>query len=109
MGTASQIRMCRIDTCSEPIPLPLSQQGVCLLHYLDRAFTKVDEALALCQRGGTPDAATLDWLLIQGDFAVGLLSKGTARSSEQRGRLLEFLLCLANVRECMRHRTNSTP
>ena len=108
MSTPIQIRVCQIDTCSEPVPASLSPQGICLLHYLDQAFTKVDTALALCQRGGTPDSSTLDWLLTQGDFAVSLLSKGGAQSSEQRGKLLELLLCLSNVRECLRARQGST-
>ena len=108
MSTSSQIRVCRVDACSEPVPFGLAPQRVCLIHYLDQAFTKVDAALTLCQRGGTPDSPTLDWLLSQGDFAVGLLSNGNARSSEERGRLLELLLCLANVRECLRQRVGSS-
>ena len=108
LPTSTQIRVCHIDACSEAVPASLTPQGICLIHYLEEAFTKVDTALTFCQSGGTPDSATLDWLLEQGDFAVALLSKKDgARTSDQRGRLLELLLCLANVRECLRQRAGS--
>jgi len=47
------------------------------------------------------------WLKAQGDFAVKLLaSSELIQTPEQRGRLLELLLCLANTHEHMRQ--NST-
>ena len=82
----------------ERVPQTLTQQGVCLGHYLDEAFTRVSRALELCRRGQPLDPAVLDWLLEQGDFTVRLLSRNDLmQSSEQRSRLLELLLCLANV------------
>jgi hypothetical protein len=106
--TSTQIRVCNIDACSQVVPASLAPQGVCLIHYLEEAFTKVDSALTFCQNGGTPDSSTLDWLLAQGDFAVALLSKKDgAPTSDERGRILELLLCLANVRECLRQRAAS--
>ena len=108
LPTSTQIRVCQIDACSEVVPIALAPQGICLIHYLEEAFTRVDSALTFCQSGGMPDSSTLDWLLLQGDFAVALLSKKDGvRSSDQRGRLLELLLCLANVRECLRQRAAS--
>jgi len=104
---SSAIRVCPVGTCAEPIPGGLTREGVCLGHYIEKAFTRVDSALEVCQRGETLEPRMLDWLLAQGDFAVGLLSKrGAGLTSDQRGRLLELLLCLANVRECLRKRTN---
>ncbi len=38
----------------------------------------------------------------QGDFAVRLLSNGSQHGSEERSRLLELLLGLANLREYTR-------
>jgi hypothetical protein len=100
---ALQVRACQIDACSERVPQTLTQQGVCLGHYLDEAFTRVSGALELCRRGQPLDSAVLDWLLEQGDFAVRLLSRDDLmQSSEQRSRLLELLLCLANVQEYVR-------
>jgi hypothetical protein len=75
---------------------------------LDDAFTRVAQTLALCQLGQPLGTETVDWLIEQGDLAVRLLSGGgMAKSSEERAKLLELLLCLANVQEYVRHHSVS--
>jgi len=96
------VRACQIDACSERVPPSLSQQGVCLSHYLDEAFTRIASALATCRRGEPLDSRTIEWMTKQGDFAVRQLSNGSHHSSEERARLLELLLGLANLREYTR-------
>jgi hypothetical protein len=101
---ARQSRACQTAACSAPVPHGLIRHGVCLSHYLDDAFTRVSRTLELCQQGHPLDSGTLDWLTEQGDLAVRLLSQdGLAQFSNQRSELLELLLCLANVQECVRH------
>jgi hypothetical protein len=81
---------------------------VCLNHYLGDAFTRVAQTLELCQQGQPLDRETIDWLIEQGDLAVRLLSeKGMAKLSQDRAKLLELLLCLANVQEYVRHHSVS--
>ena len=97
------LRACQIDACSRRVPVGLTHQGVCLNHDLEEAFTRVASALELCHGGQPIDSRTLDWMLRQGDFAVRMLSKeGQGHSSEERARLLELLLGLANVLEHVR-------
>jgi len=98
----AQIRVCRIGACSAPIPLTLVRQGVCLAHYLDEVFTRISAVQERCRQNELPDARTLGWLREQGDLAVTLLSGDGPDSSEDRARLLELLLCLANLHESMR-------
>lgn len=75
---------------------------MCLSHYLDESFTRIASALASC-RGGQPlDSRTLGWMTAQGDFAVRQLANGKHRPSEERSRLLELLLGLANLHEYAR-------
>jgi hypothetical protein len=105
--TLTQIRVCHRDACSEPVPAGLAKHRVCLRHYLDDAFTRVSSALQRCRQSQPLDSQTLDWLVAQGDFTVKLLSKAGTQSSEQRTRLLELLLCLANVQEHLRQRPAS--
>jgi len=103
-----QTRACQAAACSAPVPPGLRQHGVCLSHYLDDAFTRVAQTLELCQIGQPLEPETVDWLIEQGDFAVRLLSGGgMAKSSEERAKLLELLLCLANVQEYVRHHSVS--
>ena len=97
-------RACQIDACSERVLPALQQQGVCLSHYLEQAFSQAATALRLCQQGLPVEPRMLDWLLAQGDFAVQLLSrKNQSYSPDERSRLLELLLCLSNIQEYVRH------
>ena len=102
MGVITQVRACRIGACSEAIPLALSRHGVCLTHYLDEVFTRISAIEERCRQKELPDSRTLTWLTHQGDLAVSLLSGDGPNSSEDRARLLELLLCLANLHESLR-------
>jgi len=108
VAIVTQIRVCRIGACSAPVPIPLHRQGVCLTHHLDEIFTRVSAVQERCQQGESPDSRTVSWLGQQGDLAVTLLSGDGATPSEERTRLLELLLCLANLHECLRRRTDNT-
>ena len=100
MATLTQNRMCQIGACSDRVPPTLARQGVCLDHYLDQAFARVASALEQRRKGKTLDASTTEWLQKQGDFTVQLLAEtGPAHTPDERSRLLDLLLCLANVQE----------
>lgn len=103
METATQSHICKVGACSERVPSGLGPQAMCLTHYLDQAFTRISSALHACSRGERLDPQTQAWLRNQGDFAVQLLTGGGASLiADQRTRLLELLLCLANAQEYVR-------
>lgn len=99
---STQLRVCGIGACSAPIPLGLNRHGVCLSHYLDEVFTRISAVEERCRQKELPDSRTLAWLTQQGDLAVKLLSGDGPDSSDDRARLLELLLCLANLHESLR-------
>jgi hypothetical protein len=101
VAVSTQVRVCRVGACSAPIPLTLTSQGVCLNHYLDEVFTRISAVQERCRHREMPDSRTLSWLSRQGDLAVTLLSSVGPNFSEDRTRLLELLLCLANLHESM--------
>ena len=103
----TQVRACRIGACSTPIPPTLTRQGVCLAHYLDEVFTRISAVEERSRQKELPDSRTLTWLRQQGDLAVKLLSGDSPDSSEDRTRLLELLLCLANLHESLRRAQSS--
>jgi len=103
----TQVRACRVGACSTPIPPKLSRQGVCLSHHLDEVFTRISAVEERCRLGELPDAQTLSWLTQQGDLAVTVLSGDGPDSSEDRARLLELLLCLANLHESLRRQQST--
>jgi len=96
------VRSCRVGACSAPIPTQLLRQGVCLTHYLDDVFTRISAVQERSRHNKPPDARTIAWLRQQGDFAVTLLSRDSLDVADDRARLLELLLCLANLHESLR-------
>jgi hypothetical protein len=106
VAVSTQVRACRIGACSTAIPPTLSRQGVCLAHYLDEVFTRISAVEKRCRQNEFPDSRTLSWLRRQGDFAVTLLSDDGPDSAD-RARLLELLLCLANLHESLRRSQSS--
>jgi hypothetical protein len=73
-------------------------------HYLELVSVHLEAALELCQAGRPVERGVLEWLLSQGEFATRALAEGGgANEPLERTRLLELLLCLANLHEYARH------
>jgi hypothetical protein len=98
-------RTCRFEGCSVEVPGVLEKEGLCLNHYLEEAFRKLGTATEEFNRGEDVDYPAMDWLLAQVDFVVGLAEEDTDLDSDQRSRLLELLLGVANLNEYVRHST----
>jgi hypothetical protein len=92
---------CRITRCTAEVPPTLAAQSVCLNHFLDQSFTRADFALQRSDRGEPIDHATLDWLVADAHITLSALAESTAQQAdlEQRSRILELLLCIANLTE----------
>ncbi|MGB6200450.1 MAG: hypothetical protein WA871_04825 [Candidatus Acidiferrales bacterium] len=91
---------CQIIECQRDVAPALAVHGVCVGHFLEMVLVRLDVALVLCQEGKPVEAGQFDWLLSQGDFAARALAKdGGAADPVERTRLLELLLCLANLHE----------
>jgi hypothetical protein len=99
-------RTCHTESCTVEVPEVLEKESLCLNHYLEEAFQKLATAKEALHRGQDVDYHTMHWLLAQVDFAVeSLAQEDTNWDSEQRSRLLELLLGIANLNEYVRHRT----
>ncbi len=102
MSTSS--RTCQEPNCTVEVPLALEIDGHCLNHYLEGAFHRLAEATQDFQSGRDVDCQTMDWLLAQVDFAVQALAQEDANwVDNQRSKLLELLLGVANLNEYVRH------
>jgi hypothetical protein len=90
--------------CANSIPRSLAAERLCLDHFLDEAFIRTDQALQTCHAGQSIDAARLEWLLADALTIVNNLDdEPTHRSDDQRDRMLELLLILANLHEYVAH------
>jgi len=103
---ATSSRTCRSQSCTVRVPVALKKDGFCPDHYLEEAFGNLALATEHFRHGQTADCRTLDWLLAQVGFVVdSLAEEGTTWDSDQRSKLLELLLGIANLNEYVRHST----
>jgi hypothetical protein len=99
-------RTCQAPGCTVEVPAVLEIEGLCLNHYLDGAFAKLAAATQDFQNGQDLDYRTMDWLLAQVDFAIESLGQEDGVwDADQRSKLLELLLGVANLNEYVRHGT----
>ena len=84
--------------------MALAGVQLCLDHFVDEAFVRTDEALSRCREGRAIDSNGLQWLLSDALAVVKNLEEGADEPKpEQRDRMLELLLVLANVHEYVAH------
>jgi hypothetical protein len=96
--------LCQAPSCNAELPLVLETEGLCLKHYLEKAFDKLAAATLDFQCGQDLDDDTMDWLLAQVDFVVDSLGQEDLNwDAEQRSELLQLLLSVASLNEVVRH------
>jgi len=93
-----------MGACGNAIPAALASEQLCLDHFLDEAFVRTDEALNRCRQGRPLAKADLEWLLADALATVkNLEEQANDPNFEQRDRMLELLLILANLHEYVAH------
>ncbi len=93
-------KKCQRAGCANSIPGALAGARLCLDHFVDEAFVRTDQALIRCREGRTIDPDGLQWLLSDALTIVKNLEEGADEPKpEQRDRMLELLLILANLHE----------
>jgi hypothetical protein len=103
-------RKCRVEKCPAQAPAVLEKERLCINHHLEQSFQKLASATESFHRNEDVDRKTMDWLLSQVDFAVeALAQEDTGWDSDQRSKLLELLLGVANLNEYIRHSVVSVP
>jgi hypothetical protein len=77
---------------------------LCLDHFLDEAFLRTDRTFDRCRQGRSMNPGDLEWLLADALAIVKNLEEGASEPNpEQRDRMLELLLLLANLHEYVAH------
>ena len=95
---------CRMPGCTDAVPPALTQEALCLAHYLDAAMFQLETAAGLCREGQPVQAQALDQLHEQAEFAVQFLAEGTGDDTHcKKEQLLQFLLGLANLHQYLSH------
>jgi hypothetical protein len=95
---------CRKAPCEKSIPVALAGEQLCLDHFLDEAFLRTDHTFGRCREGSSLNTGELEWLLADALAIVKNLEEGASEPKpEQRDRMLELLLILANLHEYVAH------
>ena len=90
--------------CAKPAPPALTRAELCLDHFLDEAFLRTDQALRVAVKDPHDSKESLEWLLSDALATVKNLEESTDEPQpEQRDRMLELLLILANLHEYVAH------
>ena len=92
--------ICRRKPCANLIPPSLTSEQMCLDHFLDAAFLRTGEAMRRCRDGHEIESKRLEQLLADALAIVNNLEEGAGDARpEERDRMLELLLSLANLHE----------
>jgi len=103
MNTAAAGR-CRRSECPNSIPSALANEQLCLEHFLDDAFLRTDQTFGRCREGCAMNPADVEWLLSDALAIVkNLEEKASDPQPQDRDRMLELLLKLANLHEYVAH------
>jgi hypothetical protein len=95
---------CTRSGCARLIPPGLVSEQLCLDHFLDEAFVRNERAFQLCSQGQPLDSNSIEWLLSDALAIVKNLEEGADQPNpDQRDRMLELLLIVANLQEYVAH------
>jgi hypothetical protein len=97
-------RSCRVNGCGQSVLPTLASEYLCLDHFLNQTSAAAKQALQMCQQAHPLDPRHLEWLLSEAHLVVkALTDERRVHNEAQRGRVLELLLCLANLHEYVAH------
>jgi hypothetical protein len=95
---------CRKGGCTSQIPSGLSTEQLCLDHFLDEAFARIEESFQACQNGRALKPEILEWVLSDALAVIKNLEESAdTPDPNQRDRMLELLLVIANLHEYLAH------
>ena len=98
------IRTCHFADCKTEVPEGFGDGSLCLQHYVAEATFKLETAKNRFSSGLGVDGESMDWLLAQVDFVVETIgNENLILDDFQRSELLELLLGVANLNECIHH------
>ena len=97
-------RSCQRAACANSVPAALTSERLCLNHFLDEGFYRANYTLDRCRDGRPLNRNDVEWLLADALAIVQNLEEQAGEPHpEQRDRMLELLLILANLHEYVAH------
>ncbi len=98
--SSSSMGGCRIPGCRKTVPAALAMEMLCTDHFLEHASSRATAAWESCHHGMAIEEETLDGLLFEAQSAAqALISAELPLEIGQQEKILEFLLCVADLHE----------
>jgi hypothetical protein len=97
---AAALLRCTVPGCGQTAVLDLQDGALCVDHFLEDAFAQSAIAQQLCEMALPVGEELLDGLFRETQSAgLLLLNEASDHQITQREKILEFLLCVANLYE----------
>ena len=95
--TDRQPARCRIQGCNQEVPPALSQDGLCLDHFVEGTYGRARRAVEAIQKELPLEAGAFEWMFEDTKFALKALVRDS--NEDYREGLTELITALANVHE----------
>ena len=97
------VRTCQSQDCQGEVLKAIGETNLCLKHYVTVTTQKLGSARDSFRCGVGVDPEEFDWLLAQVDIVVEMIGDETLDlGDEQRTKILDLLLGIANLNEYIR-------
>jgi hypothetical protein len=98
--------MCRSQDCQGEVPNAIGDNSLCLQHYVAETTQRLGDARDSFRSGFGVDPEEFEWLLAQVDIVVDMIGdESLDLGDEQRTKILDLLLGIANLNEYIRRAT----
>lgn len=94
-------RPCHVAGCDGEVLPSLAMQELCVSHFVEMVVEKAEVIRASCLQLQPIDQKTIDWLLEDARHVAQMLSASDSGCHDEK--VLELLLCLANLQDYIKH------
>lgn len=100
---AKVAKVCRMAACGQNVPEQLSQDHLCLEHFVEHTYARAEHAVESYQQDLPFRLDAVEWMFEDAKFSLMALLRSSDRP--YREGLSELMICIANLHEFVRYYT----
>ena len=100
---AKVAKVCRMADCGQTVPDQLSQDHLCLEHFVEHTYARAEHAVESYQQDLPFRLDAVEWMFEDAKFSLMALLRSSDRP--YREGLSELMICIANLHEFVRYNT----
>ena len=97
------VKVCRMVGCGQNVPDQLSQDRLCLEHFVEHTYARAQHAVESYQQDLPFRLDAVEWMFEDAKFSLMALLRSSDRP--YREGLSELMICIANLHEFVRYNT----